>query len=314
MILLASVLAPAGARAQDPPKQGPTPGHATLAEARFRDNCLDDHEKAEALYRKALDAGLTRLEEAEAQFGIGRSRLLSGRQDPGLATMEKLADKAGDASLAPWPARARQVLDRVSGGEPPFPTRPRGDGVFSLNVAGKPIDAVLRDLVAKTKVGVVFDDSAQTHATVSVSLEDLPFEDLMNKVAGTGRWRRVGDSIVVGAIAANGEAFERRFSYDGLKKPEERATAGLLATRRVSVNFPTTSLAVAIEKLNEVSGGVKIEASSAVTEAKQPSVRALLKDERLDKTLDLIAVPVGLTWAIEGSRVVLYPRKAESGE
>lgn len=302
---------PGSALAQDPPPPKPPPSaHALLAEARFLDNCLDDHERAEILYRKALDAGLSRADEAEAQFGLGRARLLAGREDPGMATMEKLAGRAGDASLAPWPARARTVLDRVSNGEPAFATRPRGDGVFSVDSAGKPLETLLRELVPKTKVGVGFDEQFSTKTTVSVSLEEIPFDELMNKVVGNGFWRRIGDSVVVGEIAKNGEAFERRFSYDALKRPDERSTAGLLCTRRVSVTFPGTPLAGAIAKLNEVSN-VKVELSQKVTEGRPRSVRAYLKDERLDRALDIIAVPCGCAWQIEGAKVVLYPRKAD---
>lgn len=300
------------ARAQTPPASpplAPAPGHFTLAEARFRDACLDDWKSAEALYRKAIDQGLAPAEEAEAQYGIARARILAGRRDPGIATLEKLAEKIGDPTLKPWPARARRALDKLFEGGDPYERRPRGEDIYSLEATAKPVDAVLRDVMAKTGIGAALDEKVPARWLVTVSVAEVPFVELMNKVVGSGMWRRVGDGVAVGEIAGDGVAFERRTPWESLERREERALAGILATRRVSLNFPGIPLAKALDLLDDVAG-VPIELDRAVAEGRTRSVRLFVKDARMDDVLDLFAVPIGLEWRIDGARVVLRERRS----
>jgi hypothetical protein len=316
-LALAALVSPGGAaQAGDPPRSPGAPpaapagsaskGAQALAEARFLEHCLGRHEDAESAYRSAIRAGLTRAEQAEAEFGIARARFLSGRKEAGLAGLEELAGRIGDGGLAPWPQRARAALDRSSLGDDPFDLA-RAQGVYSLEVSAKPLEQVLRGLIPAARIGFAFDESFPASFLVSCSAEDATFEELMNKLVGTGRWRRVGDGVALGEIAANGVAFERKFTFESLRRPEDRAAASILCTRRVSITLPATPLAQALDVLNEVSG-VRVEAAPAAL-AKPHAVRLFLKDARMDSVLDLLAVPIGLEWEIDGGKVVLKPRR-----
>jgi tetratricopeptide (TPR) repeat protein len=305
-------LPPGPPPAPAPPGKPPAPkraGHAALAEARFQDACLGKYEAAEALYKKALEAGLPPLEEAEAIFGLARTRILLGRKEPGSAALERLAERIGDGSIRPWPQRARKALDRLAiRSADPFQFRARGEGVFSLDVTAEPLVTLLRGLVPKTGVGVAFDESIQPSFTVTAKLEEVSFEELMDKLVGKQGWRRVGESMVIGEIAKDGEAFERPFRFEALRDAADREASGILCTRRISATFPGTPFAAALAKLDEVAG-VKIEIDAAVRSGRARTVRMFVEEVRVDEALDLFVVPLGLAWQIEGGKVAIRERR-----
>ncbi len=287
-------------------------GRALLAEARFVDACLRDLAAAEEKYQKALSAGgLLPVEEAEAEFGIARCRILRGREAAGTALLERLAERIGDGAIRPWPARARRALDRMALRDPPFERPAPGEGVFTVAATAEPLVDLLRRLLPETGVSVAFDETVRPDFLVTMQVEDVPFSDLMDGLVGKTRWRRVGEGMAVGAIAADGEAFERPFRYEDLRDPREREVAGILRTRRISLTCPGTPLPLAVDTLRKVAGA-PIEVEPRVLEGRTRIVRVFAKSLPADDALDLLAAPVGLIWKIEGGKVVLRERRGRA--
>ncbi|HVY60711.1 MAG TPA: STN domain-containing protein, partial [Planctomycetota bacterium] len=243
------------------------------------------------------------------EFAIARACSLDGRAEAASTTLEKLADLSGDASAGPWPARAREALDRLATGESAFLPEVRGRGQLSLEATAKPLFNVLRDLAGRTSVSFALDASCPEAWTVSVALGDLSLEELLDKLVGQGRWRRVGDGVAIGDCAANGPAWERPWSWGQVEDRAGRALGARLCTTRVSLNFPAIKLSEALAKINVL--GV-CEVSAAPGQGDRV-VRVIAKDLRLDQALDLLAAPLGLAWTIAGDKVSIGPRK-EKGE
>jgi hypothetical protein len=167
---------------------------------------------------------------------------------------------------------------------------------------------VLRDLSSRTSVSFVLDASCPEAWTVSVALADLTLDELLDKLVGQGRWRRVGDGVAIGDSATNGPAWERPWSWTAVEDRAGRALGARLCTTRVSLNFPGVPLSEALAKINAL-GVCDVGASPG--EGDRP-VRVIAKDLRLDHALDLLATPLGLTWSILGEKVLLQPRKEKT--
>ncbi len=292
-------VAPAAALAQD----------ASLTDARFVDHCLGQPTEAVKLYEKAISGQkINPKERAEAQYAIARARAIEGRRELAASLLEKIAEGAGDGALGTWPGKARAALDRLAAGENPFgegADKRGAEGNQSVEATAQPIAAVLRDLMAKTGVSFAIDPACPAEWTVSVFLTDLPLEELLDKIVGTGRWRRVGDGMAIGPIAADGIAFERAFDWADVKTPAGRALGAKICSTRVTLNFGAVRLGEVVQKLNAL----------GVCEVKVPPmyedrpVRVFAKDLRFDHALDLIAVPLKLEWSALDGRVVMQPRK-----
>jgi hypothetical protein len=283
---------------------------ALLAEARFTDHCLERPVDAEALYLRALEkGGLAPKERAEARYSIARARGLDGRREAAAAVLEPLANEGGDPALGPWPSRARRALDQLGAGLDPFAPDPRGSGVHTVEATATSLTAVLRDLGAKTGISFALDRTVPERWTVSAFLSEQPLDDLLDKLIGKARWRRVADGVIaVGDTAANGERYARGFEWAGVEDAPGRALGARLATTRVTLNFAGLPLAQAAAKVTAL--GVCDVRLDEGANGKLP-VRLYAKDCRLDHALDLLTAPLGLLWVVEEGRVHVRPRPEE---
>ena len=274
------------------------------------DHCLEKPIEAEALYARALDAEprLAPKERAEAEFAMARARALDGRAEAASKILEALAERAGEPGLGQWPAKARKALDRVASGEAAFAPEVRGRAPLSIEATAKPLVELLRELSARASVSFELDPSCPESWTVSAFLSDLTLDELMDKLVGQGRWRRVGDAIAIGDVAANGPAWDRGWAWAAIDDKAGRAVGARLCSTRVSLTLPGTTVSDALARINAL--GI-CEASVAAGYGDK-TVRIYAKDLRLDHALDLIAVPSGLCWTIAGGKVILAPRKEKT--
>jgi len=294
--------APGSSRADDE-----APG-AALTDARFTDHCLGKTIAAEAHYQSAIDGGaLTPKERAEARFAIARGRALDGRPEAAAAILETLAREGSDAALGSFPARARLALDRLGKGLDPFAPDARGEGVHTIEATAKTLTAVLRDWGAKASLSFALDASCAERWTVSVSLVQQSLDELMDRIVGKGRWRRLPEgAIVIGDIAADGRAWERAFSWSTVTDPADRAAAARVCATRVTLTLNGTQLSKALASVR----GLGVAPVTLAERLPERPVRVYARDLPLDRALDMIVVPLGCEWVIEEGAVHVRPRSA----
>jgi type II secretory pathway component GspD/PulD (secretin) len=170
----------------------------------------------------------------------------------------------------------------------------------TLNFDATPIDEAFNFLRDITGLNILVYPGVDAEAEVHLRLKDISLDNALKLIlasAGEGVDFQVwaGAVVVKPAKVELGEAPE----------PGDSAVGKVLATRRVTLNFPGTPFEEVIAFLQDVTGLNVVLEAKAREKGDALAVSLRVRDLDLARALTLSTHPYGLTWKVENDAVVI---------